>query len=84
MTMHYDDDRGRGLLHINDDTELEGDRATSEQYTLNGQPIKRCTVIVRTDKGPLINAKIGGPQAERIVKAIVGILTDNQQLWECE
>lgn len=55
---------------------------TSEQYTLEGQPIKRCTITIRTDKGPLINAKIGGPQAERIVKAIVGILTENQALWE--
>lgn len=62
--------------------ESEGDRVTSEQYTLDEQPIKRCTVIVRTDKGPLINAKIGGPKAQDIVRAIVGILTDNQALWD--
>ena len=52
-----------------------------EQYTLDGEPIKRCQISIRTDKGPLINAKIGGPQADRIVKAIIGILTDNKQLW---
>ena len=54
---------------------------SAEQYTLDGLPIKRCTIIVRTDKGPLINAKIGGKQAETVVRAIVGILTENQQLW---
>ena len=55
-----------------------------EQYTLDGEPIKRCQITIRTDKGPLINAKIGGPQAHRIVKAIVGILNDDPQLWEAD
>lgn len=52
-----------------------------EQYTIEGTPIKRCSIVIRTDKGPLINAKIGGPQAQKIVKAIIGILTENNQLW---
>jgi hypothetical protein len=51
----------------------------TEQYTLDGQPVKRCTIVIRTDKGPLINAKIGGPQARAIVEAIVKILIDYQQ-----
>ena len=57
---------------------------STEQYTLDGEPIKRCQITIRTDKGPLINAKIGGPQAHRIVKAIIGILNDNPQLWEAD
>lgn len=55
---------------------------SAEQYTLEGEPIRRCTIVIRTDKGPLVNAKIGGPQAHRIVKAIVGILNDDPRLWE--
>lgn len=52
-----------------------------EQMTLEGVPIKKCTVNVTFEGGGGVRAHISGTQAEKVVKAIVAIIQDDTRRW---
>lgn len=53
------------------------------QKTLEGLPLRYCTVTVSTSDGGKVQAKIGGKAAHEVVAAIVRILTadDKPEPW---
>lgn len=49
------------------------------QKTLEGLPLRYCSVTVRTSDGGTVQAKIGGKAARKVVEAIVRILTEDDK-----
>ena len=56
------------------------------QKTLEGHPLRYCSVTVHTSDGAKVQAKIGGKAAHKVVEAIVRILTedDKTEPWGVE
>lgn len=56
------------------------------QMTLEGRPVRDCSVTVHTLGGGTVQARIGGKAAHKIVEAIVRILTedDDAEPWGVE
>lgn len=49
------------------------------QKTLDGLPLRYCSVSVHTSDGGKVQAKIGGKAAHKVVEAIVRILTEDDK-----
>lgn len=49
------------------------------QMTLEGHPLRYCSVTVHTSDGTKAQAKISGKAAHKVVEAIVRILTEDDE-----